>query len=859
VRIRELRVSLGWGLRLEAEDVEVWPAAGGAALQVERAQAELRLFAHLTGQRRLRRIRLEHPRMRIARDAAGAWSPPAADALFSAEAPGDPHEAAQPNELLRPLIALENLARSLLDSPLVADALEIRAGSVALLDDAGGAARRVSLAGIQVRLARRSFFGDTQLQLRARLRDPGGERGSFEWEGSQTRSGGLRVALAATELELEALLPWVREAHPQARLAGLLSGALVFESPRPGHGHLEFDLLARDVHSAPAHEPRALGPLEAQRAALSGTLAIAPERVQLLDARFRSDDLALELDGMLERPLHSGSTAELAVALRDVSVAEVRKLIGWLPEVRREEAHAILAPLEAGHIRVLRTGGTATLSGWQAFLAGRTRQLPRDFLLDATLDETTVRVGSSDRIESLSGRLWWTGDRIEVRDARAHLNGSPLPGLDLTVEGVSHLFASDPAARALTAGAQPLAGLRPLWLELRREPRGPEPVLTRLLLEIDRLDHPMFFWPIANASSRIEPLEDGVRIDLSKGLWAGVPVRGQADWLFEPREQVRARLTAAGANGDAPVPVGDGLWARGRFETGPVEAGAWRHERALGRFEAEGGEVRVSDAELELLPRGRVGGNGSLDLSRPDGVPFRLSFALENGDVAGCGQLIGLPPTLATGRLSAAGSFTGVLAPEASLASSLSGVLELDARDGSIRQAVPAVAALALASEIFNPFARREEVRFTRLTTLFELDAGRLTAEEFEIEGPDVRAFASGEIDIVGAPHAVDAEVALFLFRPMDSLIDKIPIVNVLLLGKNQNLMAAHFTLKGSWDDPEARVVPLRSITAGPGSLVFETLPDLLRRGIEAFGALIGADDIAGPEGLSEPANPAES
>ena len=33
----------------------------------------------------------------------------------------------------------------------------------------------------------------------------------------------------------------------------------------------------------------------------------------------------------------------------------------------------------------------------------------------------------------------------------------------------------------------------------------------------------------------------------------------------------------------------------------------------------------------------------------------------------------------------------------------------------------------------------------------------------FSLDGPDVRVFASGEVDLLRPPHEVDAQVALFL------------------------------------------------------------------------------------------------
>ena len=117
-----------------------------------------------------------------------------------------------------------------------------------------------------------------------------------------------------------------------------------------------------------------------------------------------------------------------------------------------------------------------------------------------------------------------------------------------------------------------------------------------------------------------------------------------------------------------------------------------------------------------------------------------------------------------------------------------------------------------------------------------------------------MRAFASGEVTIGEKPHLLDVALVLFLFRPVDWVIDKIPIVNFLLLGPNRNLVAAHYQISGSWDEPSARLVPLQSFTRGPGTLVFERLPSIVERGLEALGGLMGRDRVAGPEATPQPA-----
>ncbi len=858
VEVGELRLAVGLGLRLEGTDVRAWTDGGEAALQIDRVTAWIDPFAHLTGRLRLRRLEIEGARLRIVRGPDGRWAPP----LLEAEAEPPDARRRHPDELLSPLIALEGIARFVLTQWLVADTVVVRGGRIELLDAAplgGGIAaipHQLVLDGIEGRLRRR-LLGAHRLEMRASLLDKEGQRGSLELRGSRSPTGALRLAIAATHLELEALDPYLPAVHPDAHLKGTVSGTVVFRAPSPGTGELEVDLIGYDMRSeVPLAARERLGPLESSRIEISGTLEISPQYVRLDSGTFAGDLLDLQLDGIVQRPLHADSRAQLSLAMRDVTPAQVRHLVGWLPEVEREEAESIVANLENGRLLLLRTGGSATLSDWQAFLAGRTRQLPMAFVLDVVLADTTLRVGESDRIENLNGRLWWAGDRLEVRNVRAQLNGSPLPSLDLTVDGVSHFFAVDPAARELASGALPLVGLRPLWELLRSEPEDSDaPAMQPTVrLEIERLEHPMFLWPIADLQAVVEPLPDGIRIETSGGTWAGVPIHGEAEWLFEPSERVRAHLTAEAPVEPVAAPEASDGWARGHLEVGAISEGRWRHRLARARFSASEGTVFLRDGQILLDPFGRVAASGSLDLTHEDAVPVELSFALTGGDLSSIADWLGLPRALATGQADLFGSFDGSLQPEVRPLNTLNGLLRVEARDGTIRRATPAVVAVALASEVFNPFANHQQVRFDRVETLLEFVDGRMSTDSFTLDGPDVRAFAKGGVDLARPPHEVDAEVALFLFRQVDWVIEKIPILNLLLLGPNENLIAAHFNLSGPWGDPEAKLIPLRSLATGPGSIVFRSVPALVLRGIEAIDSLFSGGRVAEQESPEPPA-----
>ena len=82
------------------------------------------------------------------------------------------------------------------------------------------------------------------------------------------------------------------------------------------------------------------------------------------------------------------------------------------------------------------------------------------------------------------------------------------------------------------------------------------------------------------------------------------------------------------------------------------------------------------------------------------------------------------------------------------------------------------------------------------------------------------------------------AEVALFLFRQLDRAIDWIPLLNVLLLGDDQNMVAAYFEVVGPWDDPEARARPMRTLQEGPGEMLIQGIPNIVKWGVRALGGI---------------------
>jgi hypothetical protein len=84
----------------------------------------------------------------------------------------------------------------------------------------------------------------------------------------------------------------------------------------------------------------------------------------------------------------------------------------------------------------------------------------------------------------------------------------------------------------------------------------------------------------------------------------------------------------------------------------------------------------------------------------------------------------------------------------------------------------------------------------------------------------------------------MDARVAVFLFRKLDRVIGKIPILNQLLLGTDANLVATYYRVTGPWANPKVKPILLPG-SAGSASVVLQGVPLFVKRGFQTLGSLV--------------------
>jgi hypothetical protein len=270
--------------------------------------------------------------------------------------------------------------------------------------------------------------------------------------------------------------------------------------------------------------------------------------------------------------------------------------------------------------------------------------------------------------------------------------------------------------------------------------------------------------------------------------------------------------------------------------------GPWRVHGARGDFSAWGSEVRLEGVRLDLEPEGELRADLTLDLGQADLVPYRTAFTVENGSLAQMMAALERDRRLASGTLVAAGVLSGVLRDAESPFAEARGSAVLLARDGVLHRRIPPILAISMAGEAMAPFRDREEIPYTAVDGVFELENGILRSRSLAIDGPVVRVLASGEMNVVDPPYPTRSVVAVFLFRGVDNVISKVPVLSRVILGEDENLINAYFALSGPAGQPEARLIPVKTLAAGPASFVLEGFPAFVRGGLRRLLSFVAPD-----------------
>jgi len=470
---------------------------------------------------------------------------------------------------------------------------------------------------------------------------------------------------------------------------------------------------------------------------------------------------------------------------------------------------------------------------------------PEAFELELTARDGIYRPSPQTRLSEMSGKLEIRGDVLAIRDLHMSEDGGHVPALNVRIDGLARLATlPDDEHEVLGGPGAPLDGLADAIDGLADDDRSNEERATVLFTDL-ALRYPAFVLPLREASGRLRFPDGGVVADGVRGVLGGAPAELDVKW--DPKADqvdVDVRYIAGLAPGQ---PITGPRWLSATVALDKLVVGDLQLSAVRSKLDAEGVDVRFSEMTAELSG-GAVTGSGSMSLGEEGRAPFRFDLEVRGFDAAPLAGAFGLPERSITGTGHAKGHVSGALRAAGRFATD--GELEIGValKDGTISE-LPVLVALArlpslsgVSGLLGRPLPHDE------LTADFKLANGKLEISDAKLLGPQLRMLGSGEIDLATPTKESDLVVALLFLQTLDSVIGSLPIVRNVVLGKDRNLLALYFRLRGPRDDLSVTPLPperLRDIVGFASGAVM--------KGVRSLGRL-----IPGTAGDSED-NPAPS
>ena len=160
--------------------------------------------------------------------------------------------------------------------------------------------------------------------------------------------------------------------------------------------------------------------------------------------------------------------------------------------------------------------------------------------------------------------------------------------------------------------------------------------------------------------------------------------------------------------------------------------------------------------------------------------------------------------------------------------------MRVQLKDGSVAKlpGLVALARLPSLSGVSGLLGR--PLPYDKLTLDFKLANGRLGIADAKLLGSQLRMLGSGEMDLTTPAKESDFVVALLFLRTLDSVIGSLPIVRNVILGKDRNLLALYFRMKGPRDDMVVTPLAPESVREIVGFASSSVM-----KGVRALGKLI--------------------
>jgi hypothetical protein len=557
--------------------------------------------------------------------------------------------------------------------------------------------------------------------------------------------------------------------------------------------------------------PELLAPIAPRDVRLAAQVVWSEDALVFRPRGLRFDDL--EMNG--EVRVENGPNGRVRADLRFADFAPGQPAKGRLHPVKllalRFKTWASLDDhVEAGTIHELRIQTNVARDSFAEAFSFVKPLTPEEFTMTARVSGGRYRPEpAASPFEDVAVDLSWRGNVLDIGSLHMARDGGPLPRIDITIDGMHRLTHLPLEERGVPHGpGVPIPGLAALTESFNAKPdpnAPPEPPEPPPVIQLRdfQVGYPAFLMPIRNARATVRFPPGQIVVEKAQGVVGGAPALFSAVW---DREDRAIDVDIVYQDGDAP-PRRDpgGLWASGQFDMERLKLGSWPLEHVAGELRARADQVQLPEIRAQLA-EGQFIARGALALGRAEAAGVQFDLELVGADAAKTATILGMDDALVTGRVEFKGPLTGSLGPERAFLDQADFDLRVRVEKGTVRD-LPTMVALARVTSGDAGGLFGQPLPYDQICADFKLQAGKLRTEDFEIRGSALRALVVGEIDIASEENLTDLVVAVFPLQRVEALVDKIPVVGSIVLGKDGGLIALYVHLEGPWTDRRATLM----------------------------------------------------
>ncbi|MRR17614.1 MAG: AsmA family protein [Deltaproteobacteria bacterium] len=406
--------------------------------------------------------------------------------------------------------------------------------------------------------------------------------------------------------------------------------------------------------------------------------------------------------------------------------------------------------------------------------------------------------GAVKRISGLTGTASFKGDRMETSEIKARIGESEILGKcrvrDFRKPNIS-CRVSSPQIQAADIG---LSG--PEGAVVFRQVQG------RFTREGDRLHVNRLTLQLGKSTFRFA----GDILD-----FAGPKIAGSltSPYIHCDDAQSLAALKSS-SPGDAASPPAEINLAL-QVASGVCRDVDFRKLKAS--LEWKQGILVVDGLEVRVLGGGLTGGGR---MEAREGLPnrFAMRFALDRVSLASLSEMLKIGERMVTGDLSLTADLTASGNTMDDLKKTAAGSVQVRAQKGVLKKfsVLSKIFSLLNVAQLFKlrlPDMAADGMPYQTITANVSLKEGVLSSNDFLIDSDAMKMSGAGSIDFI--KERVDFIAGVHPLQTLDLIAAKIPIAGWLLTDEGGNLITVHFKATGSWDDPDVRPIPVRSLAKG--------------------------------------------